>query len=186
MDSLKNFLHKVKLSSIVIALIGFIAGLVAFFRPAAVSLGLCRLVGAGLLVCAVSCVISYFTTDLFRFLKTLELVGAVLFGVAGFWILIRPEGILRFVYIILGLLLIADGIVDLQVGKISLFFGKTRIFCIVTALLSIFIGIMVILNPFGAGNTVMRFAGLMLTIGSILGGWMLYKAAKKTDDMLQQ
>ncbi len=186
MDSLKNFLHKIKLSSVVIALFGLIAGLVAFFRPAAVSLGLCRLVGAGLLVCGISCAVSYFTSNTFRFLKTLEIIGAVLFSAAGIWILVRPEGILRFIYIILGLLLIADGLVDLQIGKVSLFFGKSRIFCTVTALITIFLGVLVIFNPFRTGAAVMRFAGLMLIIGSALGCWMLYKAAKAADDMLDQ
>ena len=177
MDIWNTFFKKIQISSLILTLLGSLFGLAALLRPNTVSLGLCRVMGAGILIGAVSCLISYFTSPFSRFWKGLALTGAILLGIIALWILFRPTSVLRLLSLMLGVMLIANGATDFQLGML-LFGGPLRRFSAVFAVVSILLGIAAVLNPLSASALIMRLIGLLLLIGSIFGLYLILRFYK--------
>ena len=178
-DFIKTALKKLQCSSLILPLLGLAFGLLTLFRPNTVSEGLCRLLGAGLLIAAISCLISWFTADTSRFWRGLALFGAIVLGIAALWLLLRPTAALRLVYAMLGISLIADGVSNLQLSSL-LFGGAARRACTVFSILIVVLGVGALLNPLAAGAGITRLAGAVLIVSSLFGLYLLFRFYKKS------
>ena len=145
------------------ALLCIFLGLLLFFFPGLTGTVVCWILAGAALISALVQLFFYFRGRRSGMPGTGNLIGTVLFLILGIFLALTPGFILGFLPLILGILLIIDGI-----GKLPLLFSAFRkgfpfrFSLLLSAALSLILGFVIVANPFGAAETVIMVFGLTL------------------------
>lgn len=123
----------------------------------------CRAVGLIVLITGVGFLISHARGGFFSWFHNLDLILGILFMILGGYILISPLGLLSIVPIVFGVLLIFHGISDfgqaLQLWKCE---ADRWWLPMILAAITVVLGIVIMKNPFGTIDILMRIIGICL------------------------
>lgn len=161
---MKGFLNNRRVSCALSALCFVALGACLLFRPAESSLWICYLLGGALLLTGVVYICSHFVRA--RGAKVVfqyDLIIGVVLALAGVWILTTPDVIAAFFQYLLGAILIAHGLIDLQ-GALNLRSGGANRWwwAALLALVTLALGAVVIWYPYETINALMMFIGAAL------------------------
>ncbi len=133
-----------------VSLIGIIAGVML------IALGLFKVMG-------------YFSKDLYRLAFQYDLAFGLLMMVLGMLLLIRPDGAMYFLCLIVGISIAGDGLLKLQTGLEARRFGLTSWWLIVVlGLLAAIVGIITAFRPAEGSQVLMVLMGISLLAEGIL------------------
>lgn len=123
--------------------------------------------------------IGYFSKDLYRLAFQYDLIfGIVLIAVGGV-ILIRPESVLNFICIALGLTVLADGISKIRISVESKRFGIREWWLILaSAILTSAMGLVLMFRPAQSVRVMMIILGVTLLLEGILNLCTVITAVK--------
>ncbi|MBP3705101.1 MAG: DUF308 domain-containing protein [Clostridia bacterium] len=94
---------------------------------------------------------------------------AIILTLFGVFCITRPDVILSFLPLVLGILLLIDGIGKLPIAVSAFTSGiGSRVFAGIAALIPLILGIVLILNPFGAAKAVIMFFGVSIALDGAL------------------
>lgn len=125
----------------------------------------CQTVGIIVLVTGVGFLISHIRGGLISWFYRLDLILGLLFLILGGYIFLNPWGLLSMIPIVFGVLLIYHGISDLGQAMELRKYGADRWrISIIFAVISIILGVVIMKNPFGTIDMLMR----------IIGGCLIY------------
>ena len=114
-------------------------------------------------------IIGYFSKDLFRLAFQYDLAFGILLGVLGTIILMRPEMMMNFLCVALGIAILADGLFKVQIAVDSRTFGIGRWWLIlIAALLTGCIGLALIFRPADAALAITAMLGIALLLDGIM------------------
>ncbi|MBQ3912040.1 MAG: DUF308 domain-containing protein [Lachnospiraceae bacterium] len=144
-------------------------GLILIFFPE-ISISLIgTLIGCAMILFGVFKIIGYFSKDLFRLAFQYDLAFGILLGVLGTIILMRPEMMMNFLCVALGIAILADGLFKVQIAVDSKTFGIGRWWLImVAALLTGCIGLALIFRPADAALAITAMLGIALLLDGIM------------------
>ncbi|MGN0376185.1 MAG: HdeD family acid-resistance protein [Suilimivivens sp.] len=174
-----NFFKNLKANYTLSAIICVIIGIVLIIWPGTSTQVVCMVLGGILLVYGIIQIILYLLArERTLYLQGMLILG-IIFSVLGAWILLKPEGIIATVPIIIGIIIIIHGLhnaiqaVDLKkLGYenwwAALFFG----------ILTIVLGAVLVYNPFGAVEIVVRVIGAFLVYDGLSDMWILSRLFK--------
>ncbi len=154
-------------NKLVIGLAFLLLGIGLVIVPEAYIKAVVRIMGAVLVVTAVFRVILFIKSEK----KTADIIGlifTVIFALFGIFMIVYPSLVVRFIYVVFGLLLVTDGIGGL-VYSVNMLrkVGLPWIPFAVISLIVIAMGIIIVLNPFETAEWLYRFIGISMAVSGI-------------------
>lgn len=151
-----DFFKSVKWNSILISVVIAMLGFTVMLNPEAAALSICSLIGWALLIGGALTLGAYFTAGKSRFVLIMSLIQLI----PGIYIIIRPDIMVKFITLILGLLLLSYGIAGIRESVENRAFGYSHWWLsLIVGILTTVLSICVIINPFTSASAVMIFAG---------------------------
>jgi len=166
---MKNMLNPSKGSSVLMAAITFILGLILVIFPGTATVTLCLILGIALMVLAVVAAIFYFKDrgDANKRGIVTLIIAAVAF-LLGLWMVISPVFWVRFLFIIFGLLMLYHGFVDISNALAMKNGGMQRWWIyLIMAVITMILGIVVIIAPFITMTFMVVLCGIALIFDAV-------------------
>ena len=132
-----------------------------------------RMIGhaLGIMMILFGCVrlVGYFSKDLFRLAFQFDLEFGILLIALGLIVLIKWENVMNFIFIALGIAILADGLFKVQIAMDSRRFGIGVWWLIlVLAVLTGFVGLLLVFRPVESAQVLMVLLGISLLAEGIL------------------
>lgn len=174
-----NFLKNLKANYTLSAIICVIIGLVLIIWPGTSTQVVCMALGGMLLIYGIIQIILYlFAKERTLYLQGMLILGIV-FSVLGAWILLKPEGIIAMVPIIMGIIIIMHGLHNaIQAIDLKKMNYENWWVALLFAVLTIILGAVLVYNPFGAVEIVVRVIGAFLVYDGLSDMWILSRLFK--------
>lgn len=135
----------------------------------------------GILLLLFGCIrlVGYFSKDLYRLAFQYDLVFGILSIVLGIAILIRPESLMTFVCIALGLSILTDGLFKIQIAWQAKNFGIRNWWLILScAIWASLCGVVLMFRPGAGSNVLMILMGITFLSEGILNFCTMLTAVK--------
>lgn len=153
----------------------FISGLISLFgllvtiHPESFQLSLSIVVGIFMIVFGVIKIIGYFSKDLFRLAFQYDLAFGLLLMVLGVIILTKPDNLLNFLCIAIGVAILADGLFKIQMSLDAKSFGIHKWWMVfIFAVLTGIIGLLLVFKPAEGSLILTRILGIALMAEGIV------------------
>ena len=160
---MREFLKSIKTNILGSAVLCIILGIVLMVYPDTSLTLVCQAVGVIVLVTGIGFIISHIRGGLFSLFYKLDLILGLLFLILGVYILMNPWGLLSIIPIVFGVLLIYHGISDLgQAMELRKYEADRWWISIIIAAITIVLGVVIMSNPFGTIDVLMRIIGACL------------------------
>ena len=177
-----EILKKLKTNVMISSLLCIVIGIVLVIWPDLTMEIACLAIGAVLLVGGIIRLISYFTARDGSVYSQMNLIFGIVLIVVGGLILWQWDKVLEIVPIIVGIVIVLHGINDLRQAY-TLFKNKYDKWWVamILGLLTAAFGVLLILNPFAALDTVVILIGIFLIFDGISVIWItsrIYRTAK--------
>lgn len=168
MRSIKS-IQAAKIGYIIISAILCTFGILLIAKPD-LSLSLIGIiVGVVLIAFGIIKLIGYFSKDLYRLAFQFDLAFGILLIVLSIAILIRPENMMSFLCVILGVAILADGLFKIQTALDARRFGLRTWWLILSlAIIAGVIGIVLVLRPAESAQILTILLGIALLAEGIL------------------
>lgn len=172
-----------KLALFIAPVLTIIVGIILFANSVETTVLICRIIGIILLMSGV-----FFTgsslLNMNSMMRKINLVPGLIQLLLGLFITVRPDKIVGFITIIIGIIVLVQSFGILEHGLETKFLGYkiwwvTAVIAVVMAIL----GIIIIVNPFGAVSAAMKFTGIVLVIQGVSDIITRYKADKIIEKM---
>ncbi|MDO4284742.1 MAG: DUF308 domain-containing protein [Eubacteriales bacterium] len=177
---------KIKTNRVIATLIGIILGVVLLVWPESSLIVLCQAVGLALAFGGIVAVVLYFVNHDGLMFSTVQLVFGVILAAIGIWIFARPARLVELVPTIIGLIVMINGIVDLS-QTVTL--GRQKYdkwwVSLIFAILTLVLGIVLIVKPFGIAAFITRVIGVVLIFNGLSDLWMISKISNDIKQMRQ-
>ena len=168
-DGIGTFFRKMQGSYIVMAVAYVVFGLSLLVKPELSTTVICYAIGAVCVIYAVANLIKYFTGSMNRMYIEPDFVLSVIICGFGIVTIVRPAVIISILPFIVGIVLVFSGLIKVQDGINLKRFNYDRWFLVLGfAVISVILGIVVLLNPFGTGLLFTRMVGLFFTVDGVL------------------
>ena len=177
-----ELLKKLKTNVVISSLVCIVIGIVLVIWPDLTMEIACLAIGAALLIGGILRLISYFTARDGSVYSQVNLIFGIILIVVGGLILWRWDKVLEIIPIIVGIVIVLHGINDLRQAY-TLFRNKYDKWwvALILGLLTVGLGVLLILNPFAALDTVVILIGIFLIFDGISTIWIMsriYRTAK--------
>lgn len=173
----KTVYQKIKNSYIIVAVAYVVFGMSLLIRPELSGNVICYSVGAVCLIYSIATLIRYFIGDKKRHYVEPNFILPVLMLVFGLVIIFKPSVILSILPIAVGIVMVVSGIMKLQDSfQLKKYAFSKWWSVLIFAIISLALGIVIILNPFGTGLLFIRMVGLFFAtdgVFSIVSGILL-------------
>ncbi len=167
-----EFFRKLKESFSFFLPLELIIGVLLLIYPGFTGKAVCYILGGMLIIGGISRIVSSRKTGLSG-------SGGVLMILTGIFVVLFNRRIISFIPIIFGMILLTGGISSLQGALYFKNMGNgSWKGTMVSAVLKLVLGVIILLNPFKTGMTLMRFIGLRLLFDRGMSLVEVYKTAK--------
>lgn len=176
---MESLLKKVKANTILSSLLCAALGLVLVIWPDISMQIVCIAIGAVLILCGVIRLFGFFLNHDGSVYTQGNLVMGIVLVVVGIWIVATPGKVLAIIPIIVGILIVIHGVNNIQ-QTITLCKGKYSMWwlALIMALLTIGLGVLLIIRPFAALDTVVMLIGFFLIYDGLSNVWIVSRIAK--------
>ena len=158
-----------KTGYIVLSAVLFLMGLFLLIFPKTVGSVFADVLGIAMILFGIIKVIGYFSKDLFRLAFQYDLAFGVLITLLGIATMARPDGLLEFLCMVIGILILADGLFKIQMSMDARQFGIHKWWLILSfAVIAGTIGAFLLFNPSEGSLVIMRLIGVALMSEGIM------------------
>ena len=171
-------LRYVKSGMMLLSIAYIVIGMMLLIMPQTSLLWICYAFGAVVLITGIVCLIQYARLRGTGFTAPFMLVGGVITAGLGIFTLAKPQVVASFLPIVFGIFIVVDGLsrigsaIDLAKRK-----GQKWWVLLLLSIVSVALGILLVLHPFGAAVSVVMVCGILLIVeGAMNLGCILYAA----------
>ena len=171
-------LRYVKSGMMLLSIAYIVIGMMLLIMPQTSLLWICYAFGAVVLITGIVCLIQYARLRGTGFTAPFMLVGGVITAGLGIFTLAKPQVVASFLPIVFGIFIVVDGLsrigsaIDLAKRK-----GQKWWVLLLLSIVSVALGILLVLHPFGAAVSVVMVCGILLIVeGAMNLGCSLYAA----------
>lgn len=158
-----------KTGYIVMSLVFCAAGVLFIAKPELSAAVISRALGAAMIVFGAIKLVGYFSRDLFRLAFQYDLGFGLLLIALGVLVLSRPAGVLDFIFIALGIAILADGLFKIQIAVDSKRFGiSTWWLTLLLAIVTGVVGVALVFRPWDSARLLTTLLGVALLAEGIL------------------
>ena len=168
-----------KAGYIVLSAVLFLLGLFLLIFPRTVGNVFADVLGIAMILFGIIKVIGYFSKDLFRLAFQYDLAFGILITLLGIATMARPDGLLEFLCMVIGILILADGLFKIQMSMDARQFGIHKWWLILSfAVIAGLIGAFLLFNPTEGSLVIMRLIGAALMAEGIMNMVTVLTAVK--------
>lgn len=168
------------------SIISLVLGIVMVIYPEKTMSVICYVIAGAILVYGIIDIISYFTAKAYNGAFSLTLLKGVVAAVIGIIIFINPKYLATFIPIVLGILLIIDGITSIQK---SVFLKNNNVYfwhvSMVESIITFAFGIFVLINPLSVERAIIICLGIAFIWYGISSIWNYLYVQKKINFLRQ-
>lgn len=158
-----------KTGYIIMAFVFCMAGILFIFRPELSVRLLGRVLGVAMIIFGCIRLVGYFSRDLFRLAFQYDLEFGILLIALGVIVLVKSENVMNFIFVAMGIAILADGLFKIQIAVDSRRFGiGTWWLIFVLAVLTGFVGLLVVSRPAESVRILTVLLGISLLAEGIL------------------
>ncbi|HIR31040.1 MAG TPA: DUF308 domain-containing protein [Candidatus Faecousia faecavium] len=174
-----NRIQTAKLGYIIISAVLCVLGIVLITVPDFSALLLCRIGGLLLIIFGFVKIIGYCSKDLYRLAFQYDLAFGILLIALGATLILRTETMVNVIWVFLGISILADALLKIQIAIDSKVFGLHQWWLILaTAILTGMIGFLVILRLSESAKIIMVLLGTSLLFEGVLNMVTILTAVK--------
>ena len=175
-----KILERIRRMELLKAVISLLLGIVIVIFPKVTMTVICYAIAGAILIYGIIDIVSYFTSKTYDGSFTLTLLKGVVATVIAIVIFIRPSYLSTFIHIVVGILLVIDGITSIQK---SVFLKNNNIYfwhvSMVESILTFAIGIFILIKPLSAEIAVIICLGIAFIWYGITSIWNYFYVQKK-------
>ena len=171
-------LHYVKSGMMLMSIAYIVVGMMLLVMPETSLLWICNIFCVVVLITGIVCLIQYARIRGTGFTAPFMLVGGVITAGLGIFTLAKPQVVASFLPVVFGIFIIVDGLsrlgtaIDLAKRK-----GQKWWVLLLLSIVSVALGALLVLHPFGAAVSVVMVCGILLIVeGALNLGCVLYAA----------
>ena len=166
---LNNRIKAAKIGYIIISILLCVLGIVLIAVPDFSVTLLCVLGGGIMMLFGLVKIIGYCSKDLYRLAFQFDLAFGILFVVLGFILIIRTDAMVNLICIVMGICVLADALLKIQISIDSRAFGIKKWWLILAmAILTGVAGFLLIFRPSESIQTIMILFGIALITEGVL------------------
>ena len=166
---LNNRIKAAKTGYIIISILLCVLGIVLIAVPDFSVTLLCVLGGGIMMLFGLVKIIGYCSKDLYRLAFQFDLAFGILFVVLGFILIIRTDAMVNLIWIVMGICVLADALLKIQISIDSRAFGIKKWWLILAmAILTGVAGFLLIFRPLESIQTIMILFGIALITEGVL------------------
>ena len=166
---LNNRIKAAKIGYITISILLCVLGIVLIAVPDFSVTLLCVLGGGIMMLFGLVKIIGYCSKDLYRLAFQFDLAFGILFVVLGFILIIRTDAMVNLICIVMGICVLADALLKIQISIDSRAFGIKKWWLILAmAILTGVAGFLLIFRPLESIQTIMILFGIALITEGVL------------------
>ena len=164
---MKEFFKNLKSGMMLSGLVSFVIGLILLIKPQILTGALSLILGGGLCLFGIVEIVTVFARPN-GLLSVGRMIPGILSLAVGLVFLLKPETFLSLIWVLMGIAVLIDAVYKLQyafelkAGKISKWWVN-----LLFALFTLVFGVILILDPLGAGDTMTRIAGALLLVNGL-------------------
>lgn len=171
-----------KAGYIVMSLVFCGAGVLFIVKPELSAMVISRALGAAMIVFGLIKLVGYFSKDLFRLAFQYDLGFGLLLIALGILVLAKPAGVLDFIFVALGIAILADGLFKVQIAVDSKRFGiSTWWLTLVLAMVTGVVGLALVFRPWESARLLTTLLGAALLAEGILNLCVAVSTVKIVD-----
>lgn len=176
---LNNWIKAAKTGYIIISILLCVLGIVLIAVPDFSVTLLCVLGGGIMMLFGLVKIIGYCSKDLYRLAFQFDLAFGILFVVLGFILIIRTDAMVNLICIVMGICVLADALLKIQISIDSRAFGIKKWWLILAmAILTGVAGFLLIFRPSESIQTIMILFGIALITEGVLNLITILTAVK--------
>lgn len=176
---LNNRIKVAKTGYIIISILLCVLGIVLIAVPDFSVTLLCVLGGGIMMLFGLVKIIGYCSKDLYRLAFQFDLAFGILFVVLGFILIIRTDAMVNLICIVMGICVLADALLKIQISIDSRAFGIKKWWLILAmAILTGVAGFLLIFRPSESIQTIMILFGIALITEGVLNLITILTAVK--------
>lgn len=165
---MKQIFRDMRNNFLLTAIVSILVGLVLVLFPVRTTYLICNIAGILLILCGIVDIIRYVTSKGEDFLFRYDLAAGIILCLAGLFIITQSDLIISFIPTIVGIVLLINGLVNLQKAFNLKKAGLERWWIDLTfAAATILLGLLIWLRPFAAVATTNIFIGICLILNGI-------------------
>ena len=166
-------MKRVRRDKVILAIIGLVIGVILLVWPLTSLSVIVRVIGAAMMVIGVYSILMYLVSGRDG-RSVFALIGGILIGLVGGGLFARPEGLVAFIPVIIGIVVLLSGITNLfetfTLGRQR--YGKWYI-SLIFALITIILGLLLIFRPFGVASFLTRLIGVAVIFDAVSNLWII-------------
>lgn len=171
-----------KAGYIVMSLVFCGAGVLFIAKPGLSAAVISRALGTAMIVFGIIKLVGYFSKDLFRLAFQYDLGFGLLLIALGVLVLARPGEVLDFIFIALGIAILADGLFKVQIAVDSRRFGiSTWWLTMLLAIVAGMVGLALVFRPWDSARLLTTLLGAALLAEGILNLCVAVSTVKIVD-----
>ena len=171
-----------KAGYIVMSLVFCGAGVLFIAKPELSAVAISRALGAAMILFGLIKLVGYFSKDLFRLAFQYDLGFGLLLIALGILVLAKPAGVLDFIFVALGIAILADGLFKVQIAVDSKRFGiSTWWLTLVLAMVTGVVGLALVFRPWDSARLLTTLLGAALLAEGILNLCVAVSTVKIVD-----
>ena len=171
-----------KAGYIVMSLVFCGAGVLFIVKPELSAMVVSRALGAAMIVFGLIKLVGYFSKDLFRLAFQYDLGFGLLLIALGILVLAKPAGVLDFIFVALGIAILADGLFKVQIAVDSKRFGiSTWWLTVGLAMVTGVVGLALVFRPWDSARLLTTLLGAALLAEGILNLCVAVSTVKIVD-----
>ena len=172
-----------KAGYIVMSLVFCGAGVLFIAKPELSAVAISRALGAAMILFGLIKLVGYFSKDLFRLAFQYDLGFGLLLIALGILVLAKPAGVLDFIFVALGIAILADGLFKVQIAVDSKRFGiSTWWLTLVLAMVTGVVGLALVFRPWDSARLLTTLLGAALLAEGILNLCVAVSTVKIVDN----
>ena len=176
---LNNRIKAAKTGYIIISILLCVLGIVLIAVPDFSVTLLCVLGGGIMMLFGLVKIIGYCSKDLYRLAFQFDLAFGILFVVLGFILIIRTDAMVNLICIVMGICVLADALLKIQISIDSKTFGIQKWWLILAmAILTGVAGFLLVFRPSESIQTIMILFGIALITEGVLNLITILTAVK--------
>ncbi|MFA9379089.1 MAG: HdeD family acid-resistance protein [Lachnotalea sp.] len=181
-----KILKSAKVGFILTAILSIVLGGVLIVYPQMSTTIICYAFGGILVICALFHVFFYFKYKEENNFVNFNLIIAIITGVIGTWIILKPVMVIMIIPVIFGLVLIIHGIDDIrQAVELKGKFYEFWWIALIVALLNVICAVILFVNPFKVVTTLVIVIGISLIYDGVSDLWIISRISKATKEIKQ-
>lgn len=158
-----------KTGYIVLSVLLMLAGIVLIVHPSFSISVIGIATGILMIVFGIFKLVGYFSRDLFRLAFQYDLAFGILLIVLGTIVLLKPESVMNFICIAMGISVLADGLFKIQISADSRQFGIKGWWLILTAAVAAcLVGLVLVFRPSGSTQVLTVIFGISMVADGVL------------------